>query len=151
MKIDFKTGYAKYLTNKFIVNVVVKDNAYKPSKKGLKSFGGGKARTISNSSKKGSRIGLFRLTKILEGKYKFLSKPVRKVNVFTKQFWNSVFTAKDINRVNNSYKSLILQAINNRKYGRNKPSTIKRKGFDRKLIDTGQTLQAIKVQVRGNK
>ena len=148
--IDFKTGYAKYMNKKYVVNVLTTDAAYKVPLKSTKAFAKGKARKSSNSASKSS-INLFKLTKILEKKYSFLTSPVKKVSTFTKEFWNAVFTSNNMQRVNNSYKALIIQAINKGKYGRNKKSTIKRKGFDRKLIDTGQTIKAIKVNVKGLK
>lgn len=149
--IDFKTGWAKYMNKKYKVDILIKDTSYKAPTKAIKEFAKGKSRKVSNSSIKGSNIGLFKLSKILDKKYSFLTTPVKKVSSFTKEFWTAVFTSDNIQKINNSYKALIIQAINKGKYGRNKKSTIKRKGFDRKLIDTGQTIKAIKVNVKGLK
>ena len=149
--IDFKTGWAKYMNKKHKVDILIKDTPYKAPSKSIKEFAKGKSRRVSNSSINSNKIGLFKLSKILDKKYSFLTAPVKKVSTFTKEFWNSVFTSDNIQRINNSYKALIIQAINKGKYGRNKKSTIKRKGFDRKLIDTGQTMKAIKVSVKGLK
>jgi len=147
--IDFKTQYSKYLNKKYLVNVFTSDNQHKQAKKkSLKSFGRGKARITSNRA---TKLSIIKLTNILEDKYSFLSKPVKNVNQYTKQFWNAVFTSKDKNRINNSYLALIFKAINDKKYGSNKKATIKVKGFDRKLIDTGQTMKGIKIKVGNGK
>jgi len=147
--IDLQTGYAKWLNKKYKINVVIKDSTYKKPVSMIKEFAKGKARKISNSTVKGNKLGLFKLAKILEKKYLFLTKPVKNITSFTKNFWQAVFTSNNIQRINNTYKALIIQAINKGKYGSNKKATIKRKGFDRKLIDTGQTIRAIRVEIKG--
>lgn len=149
--INFKTQYSKYMNEKYKVQVLIKDTPRKEAKKALKSFGKGKARKVSNSSVKSNKLSLFSLAKILDKKYKFLTNPVKNVNQYTKQFWNAVFTSNDKNKINNSYLALIFKAINDKKYGSNKKATIKAKGFDRKLIDTGQTMKGIKIKVGNGK
>jgi hypothetical protein len=137
------------MNKKYLVNVLTNDNPHKQAKsKSLKSFGKGKARITSN---KATGLSLLKLTNILEDKYSFLSNPVKNVNQFTKEFWNAVFTSKDKNKINNSFLALIFKAINSKKYGSNKKATIKAKGFDRKLIDTGQTMKSLKIKVGNGK
>ena len=71
--IDLQTGYAKWLNKKYKINVVIKDSTYKKPVSMIKESAKGKARKISNSTVKGNKLGLFKLAKILEKKYLFLT------------------------------------------------------------------------------
>lgn len=56
--------------------------------------------------------------------------------------------AKSYSKLQTALREVIRYPILRLKYGKNKPSTVKRKGFDRYLFDTGQFYQNLKAKVQ---
>ena len=69
---------------------------------------------------------------------------------FTTYFLRYVAEVKgsSIRRVENLLQAVVRNPILNQEYGQNNASTADAKGFDRHLIDTGQTFKAIKARAR---
>jgi hypothetical protein len=59
-------------------------------------------------------------------------------------FLNLKKTETDIKRLQNNAQAIVKVPLLNKSYGKNKPSTIKRKGFDRFGVQTGQLFENIK-------
>lgn len=66
---------------------------------------------------------------------------------FTKAFLTSAFANKTPNRIKNLLQAVVRNPILKGEYGPNSAFTADAKGFDRHLIDTGQTFKAIKARV----
>lgn len=81
-----------------------------------------------------------------------LSRPFQERNSdiirFTDAFLKSALANKSMKRVENLLQAIVRNPILRGEYGRNKAVTADAKGFDRHLIDTGQTFKAIKARAR---
>jgi hypothetical protein len=126
------------------------DNTLNEPAEGYKSIGKGiKARKVGKSIG-GSQI---ELASELEDKYGFLSKPLKEDSKELKGVLNELISYKiyenkeNKNRLLNATKSLILKPILTDKYGRNSKKTEKTKGFNKFLIDTGQTIKRLQVRI----
>lgn len=121
--------------------------------KSLKSYAGGPARrqtrkvdgTLSSVSK--SVRGFLR--------FNYLTQPFKKASVerakFVQAFFEMALRAggtRNVKRCENLLQAIVRNPILSGKYGRNRRATAKRKGFNRKLIDTAQFFKAIRARVR---
>lgn len=85
----------------------------------------------------------------------YLSEPFKKksseIIKFTNEFFKLAFGRSEKRRAENLLQAIVRNPILRGDYGKNKPLTIKIKGFDRKMIDTAQLFKAIKsiCRVRG--
>lgn len=70
------------------------------------------------------------------------------INKFMKAFFNTIANRGSIKRVENLLQAVVRNPILKQAYGSNKNSTADVKGFDRHLIDTGQTFQSIKAKAK---
>lgn len=127
-----------------------KEKRPQSKEKGFKKFAGGVAR---KTSQKESGITIGGLAQIYEGKEGIFSKPLQNkkneevisvVNDMISWFWND---ENNKNRIRNGAQAIIRNPILRGDYGHNTSSAIKNKGFDRKLIDTGQLFNSIIAQV----
>lgn len=91
------------------------------------------------------------LTKILNSKYKFLIDPFQKnsnkdllnvLKIIQQELsgLNHIIAEK---RIINGLIASVVNPINRKEYGSNDPKTIKAKGFDKPLVDTGEILNNI--------
>ena len=125
------------------------------SKKGLKAVGNQVARKIKNKQTNQSTADILEL---LDNNYGVLKKPLDYNNNTTEYrvFIESMISYADkkntlnANRLKNSLKAVIFKPIFASVYGSNSLKTKKIKGFDKLLIDTGQTIKAIEVSINGN-
>ena len=121
---------------------------------GLKSIGKG-----LQGRKVGKRTGgdSVELAIELENKYGFLTKPAdeksREMQGLMEQIISyKLYGNKEAkNKVVNSAKALVLKPILNDKYGRNSKETAENKGFNKFLIDTGQTIKRLAVRISKGK
>jgi hypothetical protein len=124
----------------------------KNKKAGLKNVGSSKARLISN--KQSDQTTADNLER-LENKYKLLSKPLDSSSSDYNQFMDAWInlacdnTPANLNKAKNSLKATIIKPVLNSAYGFNTTDTVKRKGFNKLMIDTGQTLKALEVKIKG--
>jgi hypothetical protein len=125
----------------------------KKASKGLKNLGKGKARKVSVLSSQTTADVL----EILDNKYKILSNPLENQNTKEHEvFMDSLIeysndkTAANSNKIKNSLKAVIVKPILTSVYGYNTQKTADKKGFNKLLVDTGQTVKAIKVKINGN-
>jgi CHAD domain-containing protein len=66
---------------------------------------------------------------------------------FTKEFFKMAFGKSEPTRLRNLVQAIIRNPILRRDYGPNKMSTVRKKGFDRYGIDTGQLFKNITAKV----
>lgn len=115
----------------------------------LKSFAGGEARRVGKTTSKGvTNAGILA---DLESKYKVLSSPLQDAGA-VKSFLNAVLlstmtTKNNKNEIKNTFKSLFVQPILKGAYGGNSAKTVKNKGFNRRFIDTGQTVKNLQIKI----
>lgn len=155
------SSFGKFVTQELlndigIVEVGIFDSKqFKKPQKKLKKFGNYQARRVSNQLSKQTTADVL---EVLDNKYGILEKPLEK-NTNTSEY--SVFVdvmidyANDKNNINknrlkNSLKAVIVKPIFTSFYGRNSEKTAKIKGFNKLLIDTGQTIKAIEVRINDN-
>lgn len=67
---------------------------------------------------------------------------------FTTEFLKTAVAKGSLKRVENLLQAIVRNPILKQEYGTNSPGTADAKGFDRHLIDTGQTFKAIKARAR---
>ena len=130
---------------------VIKNKPRKFPKRGLKSFAGGVARRTGKNNREITNSSLLEK---LENKYGLLTKSFNNTQE-VKKFLNDILlgtltTKNNSNNIVNSFKSLFIKPILRSKYGNNKPSVIKNKGFNRFGIDTGQLVKNLQCKI-GNK
>lgn len=122
----------------------------KNKKDGLKSFGSSQARKIGN---KQLNTTIADNLERLDKKFSFLEKPLEKnnpdVDLLVKTWVNYAENKNSLNenRVKNSLLATILKPIFNSFYGYNTKDTAKRKGFNKLMIDTSQTIKSLKVRL----
>ena len=117
--------------------------------KQLKNFAGGDARRVGKTpSKSVTNAGVLA---DLESKYKVLSSSLEDTGA-VKNFLNAVLlsamtTKKNNNEIKNTFKSLFVKPILKGAYGGNSAETVKKKGFNRRFIDTGQTVKNLQIKI----
>lgn len=121
---------------------------------GLKSVGNMQARKIANKDTKQSTADVL---EVLDNKLGILDKPLDKNNSSEyKEFIECIVDYANykstitLNRLKNSLKVVIIKPIAKSIYGSNAQDTAKRKGFNKLMVDTAQTIKAIEVSVNGN-
>lgn len=124
----------------------------KKAKKGLKGVGKGVGRRVGSDTNQSTADVL----EILDNKYKILAKPLETNSTEYEEFMNATIqyadqkTDANKNKVKNSLKAVIIKPILKSVYGINTQDTARRKGFNKLLVDTGQTIKAIEVKINGN-
>lgn len=133
---------------------IIKNTSHKSAQdknNGLKNFISGDAR------KTGSKVdgSMQEIAGELEKKFSWLSKPFRdgnekqkEIQTFAKTFIAEIQKkSPNDNRIKNLVQAIVRNPILRGDYGSNKKFTIEKKGFDRKMIDTGQFFNSIKSMV----
>lgn len=163
MKIELSKGFAKRLAGRieqyeFEVGIL-EDKEYKlpletplGEEPQLKQFAGGSARkqTRVGSGKMISDVLLGNMERL---NINILLRPFQETNSaimkFTESFLKmAVSGTVSEKRVVNLIQAIARNPILRQEYGKNKSATADAKGFDRHLIDTGQTFQNIKARVK---
>ncbi len=84
--------------------------------------------------------------------FNYLTEPFKKrtseIIKFSNSFFRLAFGASEKKRAENLLQAVVRNPIIRGDYGPNAPLTRKVKGFDRKMIDTGQLFKAIKAMCR---
>lgn len=118
----------------------------------LKQFAGGPARkqTRVNSGKMISDVLLGNMERL---NINVLQRPFQETNSaimkFTEAFLRMALSGSvSEKRVVNLIQAIVRNPILRQEYGKNKSATADAKGFDRHLIDTGQTFNQIKARVK---
>lgn len=121
--------------------------------KGLKSYAGGPARRQTRKVY-GTLNGVSKEVRKFLG-FNYLKRPFDAITAERTKFVTAFFQmALDSGKLRNKARcENLLQAIVRNpilagRYGRNRRATAKRKGFNRKLIDTAQFFKAIRAKVR---
>ncbi|MDR0676930.1 MAG: hypothetical protein LBF97_07850 [Elusimicrobiota bacterium] len=128
--------------NKFQVGILTDGMAKiaKPKSAGYSTVFGMQVRKI----KGGGRITLQRLGQILQKKYNWLRRPFateKTKKKFVEILAEHIFGDKT--GIREKIVELFRKPIRSMKFGSNKLSTIKRKGFNRPLVDTGTFIKNI--------
>lgn len=146
-----KGTYEKY---RFEVGVL-EDGPHKmplPAKKGLKVVAGGPARKQSQVT---SGLSLSDVSKEVRENtgVNYLTAPFKKKNSdiikFTKSFFDYCQGRTQRKRCENLLQAIVRNPITRGDYGSNSPVSVKIKGFDRIMVDTGQLFKAIRARVKG--
>lgn len=154
MKKDFGSFITKELLDDVgIIEVgIFEAKNRKKAKKELKSLGKGVSRKVGSNTNQSTAD----ILEILDNKYKMLAKPLESNTSEYEEFVNATIeyanekTSTNKNKVKNSLKAVIIKPIFKSVYGLNTQDTAKRKGFNKLLVDTGQTIKAIEVRINGN-
>lgn len=123
-----------------------------PKYKSSKSYAGGPARSISSKQGNAS-IGEIFIYNMKRMGVDLLREPFKRkssnIIKFTHEFLKLAIKARGHNkkRVENLLQAVVRNPILSQDYGGNSTNAIKRKGFDRHLIDTSQLFRAIKAKV----
>lgn len=134
---------------------VLQDRPYrKPvsKSKGLAIYAGGPVR---RTSRKLSKINVSdvseRLRKIAGNFFTepFLNPGSREVKALGRTIVGFCLKKKTKKAAETALRNVVVRPILKGAYGTNAPSTVKRKGFNRFMVDTGQFLKAIKAEVTG--
>lgn len=144
-------GIVDGILAKYTVEVGILEAKYgnRPKGKEVKSFAGGPAR---KAGKKGKTL-LSYILSIFDKKHNLLISPwtkqtnsdvVRVVNEMTKDMSNPSEATQ--RRFLNACQAVVRNPILRQEYGKNKPSTARRKGFNRYLIDVGSLFNNIKAR-----
>lgn len=129
---------------------IANNKHFKPLHKQLTKSG----LTKKSRSKKGleKQITIGELAIILNSKYKFLENPIHKesnkellkiLKIIADELSRKIDPIKAEKRIINNLKASIINPINRMEYGNNAPSTIKIKGFNKPIVDTGQIINKI--------
>ena len=132
---------------------ILEDKPHKNAKSGLKSLAGGPARRVGRgSSNTISEVAGFARS---NSKVNFWVKPFQKKTTeatkFLKSFLRMALSSQNrthIKRLENLLGAMVRVPILRGAYGSNRRQTAEAKGFNRKLIDTGQLFKAIRGRVR---
>lgn len=143
---------AKGMFGKYEFEVgVLKNGPHKnalPKSRGLKSFAGGPARRVS--SKSGPTLE--QVSKWNRKKTDYLRAPFKKrssdIIRFSQEFFRLVFGRSEPKRAVNLLQAIVRNPILRGDYGSNKTSTIRKKGFDRYMIDTAQLFKNITARLK---
>ena len=153
-----KKDFGSFLTEELLrdigkIEVGIFEAKYrKKAKRELKALGKGVARKVSINTNQSTADVL----EVLDNKYKILAKPLEGNTSEYQEFVDASIeyanekTTTNKNKVKNSLKSVIIKPILKSVYGLNTQDTAKRKGFNKLLVDTGQTIKAIEVEINGN-
>ena len=126
-------------------------------KAGTRVFAGGPVR---KASRKRTPLTLTKLSQQVREQtgLNYLTSPFKHpksadIVRFTNSFFKLVFGRGEKRRAENLLQAIVRNPILRKDYGSNSPKTVKVKGFDRFLIDTGQLFKAIRARctVRGSK
>lgn len=131
---------------------ILKDAPYRlpaPKEKGLKNFNGGPARRVTNKYSKASigEISKFnrKKTDYLRAPFKVKSSDIIK---FSREFFK-LCAGQDVEtRLINYLQAIVRNPVLRGDYGPNNAATIRKKGFDRYMIDTGQLFNSIKARIK---
>ncbi len=84
--------------------------------------------------------------------FNYLSQPFKikssDIIKFTNEFFKLAFGKSEKRRAENLLQAIVRNPILRGDYGKNKPLTVKIKGFDRKMIDTAQLFKSLKALCR---
>lgn len=146
---------AKLEGHSFEVGVLDQNAKYKkplPKSSGHKAFPKGMARKTGKASQyKISDIARFSFNAV---GHNYFLRPFRRrdteimrfMKTFVNMFWKDRPKA-NAKRLENLIQAVVRNPIMRNEYGRNKNSTARTKGFNKKLIDTAQLFRAIKAKV----
>lgn len=119
-----------------------------PKSKGLKKFLAGPARKVS---KKSAGLSVARVSFYNRRKTDYFRKPFKRrssdIIRFSKEFFKLCAGTGEERRVLNYLQAIVRNPILRGDYGPNAPATVRTKGFDRYMIDTGQLFNSIKARV----
>lgn len=163
MKIELSKGFSKRLAGRieqyeFEVGIL-EDKEYKlplETPEGqppqLKTYAGGPARKQTREGS-GQMISDVLLGNMKRLNINILQRPFQETSSailkFTEAFLKmAVSGTVSEKRVVNLIQAIVRNPILRQEYGKNKSATADAKGFDRHLIDTGQTFQNIKARVK---
>jgi hypothetical protein len=168
VKLELEKGFSKALSKK--INVysfqvgVLEDKphflpAFGPSSKNAKStkppigtYAGGPVRKIFRGGKsKKSNGEILQANMQRLGKNILLEPFLKKDSAmmkFVAAFLKTALAKSSPKRVQNLLQAVVRNPILRLEYGTNKPNTVKRKGFNRHLFDTGQMFKSIKAKVK---
>lgn len=134
---------------------ILADKPYKKPKsklEGLKAYSG-------MPSRKTGKVSGVSISKIAEYSFNrvghnYILRPFRRMDsdisrflqAYVKEFWKDN-PKPNYKRLENLIQAVVRNPIFESKYGVNKPSTEKRKGFNKLLIDTAQLFRAIRAKV----
>lgn len=115
----------------------------------LRNFNGGPARRASRDVN-GTVADVSKWNRL---RYDYLREPFKNpknkdVLKFTGAFLSLLKGKGQIRRLENALQAVVRNPIKRQDYGVNSVKTIKAKGFDRVMIDTGQLFQNIKARVK---
>lgn len=138
-KYEFEVGVLKNAPHK---------KAY-PKSKGLKTFAGGPAR---KTSPKISKVTIADVSRFNRRKTDYLRAPFKKrtsdIIRFSSEFFKLAFGRSTDQRVVNYLQAIVRNPILRGDYKNNKRSTVKKKGFNRYMIDTAQLFRSITARVK---
>jgi hypothetical protein len=116
--------------------------------KGLRQFKGGPARKIGSEN---SSVSMSEVSRFNTAKKNYLVAPFHKrssdLKSLVDEFFKFCSGRSSSDKVIKCLQAVVLNPIIRGDYGHNKQSTIRTKGFDRYLIDTGQLFSNIKARV----
>lgn len=136
------------------VGILKEKHNFKPKYNQFKSLGGVKARKVDKSKR--SILSNAEILEKLQKRYQLMTKPKNNripqlEDQIAKGLADFLVTGKGLNGVLNASRAIVRQPIIDGRY-KNKPSTVKQKGFNRGGIDTGDTFKDIEaVLVKDNK
>jgi len=127
----------------------------KPKSKGFKNLAGGPARKTGKTTSNTNQSVAKRLR--LKYKVNIFRKPFknknnsdlkRVINLMIKLFFSDgIGNASSEARLKNALQALVRNPILRGDYGNNSPKTVRNKGFNRFMIDTGQMFKSIKAKI----
>lgn len=118
-----------------------------PKSRGLKSFHGGPARKVSNKP----QLTIADVSKWNRKKKNYLKAPFKRrtsdIIKFAKEFFRLCAGKTEAKRAVNYLQAIVRNPMLRGDYGPNKRRTIRAKGFNRYMIDTGQLFTNIRARV----
>lgn len=162
MKIEFGKTWSKKMKNRiegfnFEIGVLedkphrlpVFTSIYEPPKLG--EYAGGPVRKATRENS-GLTIGEVLIANMERMRLNLLWEPFQKkssdIMKFTTAFLKMAVAKGSPKRVENLLQAVVRNPILKQEYGPNSASTADAKGFNRHLIDTGQTFKAIRAKVK---
>lgn len=153
--------FGRFITEELLSEIgvievgIFEANPRKKPQRGKKKFAKGVAR--NSDLTKITKLTTADLLEDLEYRYQILSRALE--NQTTKEY--GVFvgalieyandgTSLNHRKIKNSLKAVIVKPILTSMYGYNTQETADKKGFNKLLVDTGQTVKAIEVRINGN-
>jgi hypothetical protein len=153
IKLDRRfTKQAKGVFEKYNFDVgVLNDGQHKAAGVGIKQYAGGPTRKTSNKS---SGKSISQVSESLRNKTginfytkPFSSKKNKDVLEFVRVFFEVCVGKSQAKRAENLLQAIVRNPIMRGDYGKNTLKTVKAKGFNRYMIDTGQLFKAITAKV----